>query len=143
MATGMSSVATLSMFIGLPVSITLSDISLAEVSVSGVATTLTSKYQKKLTKVMKLLDIITTVIAIFETSLSKALNSVEVDQREFQVLQELHLNVINEMANIDHKVESETRTGRDKRDKENLKNERCLMICTAFPVCYIVCYQNG
>ena len=32
---------------------------------------------------------------------------------------------------------------RDKQDKENPKEERCLMICSLFPVCYIVCYQNG
>ena len=50
MASGMSSLATLSTFIGLPVSIPLGTISLVGVSVSGVATGLTKKYQKKLTK---------------------------------------------------------------------------------------------
>ena len=44
-ATGISSVATLSTFIGLPVGA----ISLAGASVSGVTTALTKKYQKKLT----------------------------------------------------------------------------------------------
>ena len=120
-------------------------ISLAGVSVSDVAMTLTSKYQKKPTKVMKLVDIVTSAIAVFETSISKALNNSEIDEREFQVLQELHLKVINELANIDYKVESETRTQlqkkfvrRDKRDKENLNNNRQLMICTLFSVCYLV-----
>ena len=66
-ATGISSVATLSTFIGLPVSIPLGAVSLAGASVSGVTTALTKKYQKKLTKVTKLTDIITSAIAVFET----------------------------------------------------------------------------
>ena len=43
MASGISSVATLSTFMGLPVSIPLGSVSLAGVSVRGVATGLTSK----------------------------------------------------------------------------------------------------
>ena len=145
MASGILSVATLSTFVGLPVSISLGAISLAGASVSRVATALTKKYQKKLTKVTKLVDIVTSVIAVFEMSVSKALNSGNIDEQKFQVLQNLRLQVINELANIDHKMESETRTQlqKDERDKENLKNERHLMICSLFPVCYIMCYQNG
>ena len=58
MAAGIPSVATLSTFIGLPVSIPLGTVSLAGTSTSGMATALT-KYQKKLTKVTKLMDIVT------------------------------------------------------------------------------------
>ena len=50
-ATGISSVVTLSTFIGLPVSIPLGAVSLTGTSVSGVATALTKKYQKKRSKV--------------------------------------------------------------------------------------------
>ena len=50
-ASGISSVAALSAFIGLPMSIPLGAISLAGASVSGVATPLTKKYQKELAKV--------------------------------------------------------------------------------------------
>ena len=78
-ASGISSVATLSTFISLPMSIRLGVVSLAGVSVSGVATVLTFKYQKKLTKVTKLVDIMTSAIAVFETSISKALNNGEID----------------------------------------------------------------
>ena len=49
-ASGISSVATLSTFIGLSVSIPLGAVSLAGANVSGVATALISKYQKKLKK---------------------------------------------------------------------------------------------
>ena len=51
--------ATLSMFISLPVSIQLGAISLTGVSDSGIATLLNEKYQKKPTKVTKLVDIVT------------------------------------------------------------------------------------
>ena len=61
----------LSTFIGLPVSISLGTVSLAGASVSGVTTTLTSKHHKKLTKVTKLVDIVTLAIAVSETSVSK------------------------------------------------------------------------
>ena len=100
MASGISSVVTLSTFIGLPVSIPLDAVSLAGASVSGVATALTSKYQKELVKVTKLVGIITSAIAVFETSISKALNNGEIDEPEFRVLQDLHLKVINELANV-------------------------------------------
>ena len=90
MATGISSVATLSTFIGLPVSIPLGVVSLVGVRISGVTTALTSKYQKKLTKVTKLLDIVTSAIAVFEMSRSKTLTDGEIDEREYGILQELH-----------------------------------------------------
>ena len=59
---------------------------------------------------MKLVDIVTSALAVFDTSLSKALNNGKIDEQEFQVLQELHLKVINGLANVDRKMELETRT---------------------------------
>ena len=50
MDSGILSVVKLGKFIGLSVGIPLRTVSLAGVSVSGVATVLTKKYQKKLTK---------------------------------------------------------------------------------------------
>ena len=103
------SVVTLSTFIGLLVSMPLGVISLAGASISGVTAALTSKYQKKLTKVTKLANMVTLAIAVFETSVSKALNNGEIDKQEFSILQELHLKAVNELTNIDHKMESENR----------------------------------
>ena len=80
MATGISSVATLSIFISLPVSVPLGAISLTRASVSGMATGLTKKYQKKLTNVTKLVDIVTLAIAVFEKSVSKALDNGDIDE---------------------------------------------------------------
>ena len=91
-------------------SIPLGEVSLAGTSVSGIITSLNSNYQKKLTKVTKLVDIVTLALAVFETSLYKALNNGEIDEGEFQVLQDLHVKEINELANVDRKMETETRT---------------------------------
>ena len=70
----------LSTLIDLPVCIPLGAVSLAGASVSGVATMLTKKYQKKLAKVMKLTDIVTSTLAVFEMSVSKALNNHKIDE---------------------------------------------------------------
>ena len=68
----------LSTFVSLPVSIPLDSVSLTEARVSDVATVLTKKYQKKLTKVTKLVDIVTSALPVFEMSVSKGLNNGEI-----------------------------------------------------------------
>ena len=106
--------ATLSTFIGLPVSIPLGAISLAGASVNGVTTVLTKKYQKKLTKVTTLTDIIMPAITVFETCLSKALKNGKIDEEEFNLLQTFHLKTMNESTGVDHKMETENRNQFDK-----------------------------
>ena len=85
-ASRLLSAATLSTFIGLPVSIPLGTVSLAGMSVSGMATMLSNKYQKKLVNVTKLVDIMASTLTVFETSISKVLNDGRVDEREFTML---------------------------------------------------------
>ena len=63
-ATGISSVATFATFIGLPVSISLGAASLTGAIASGIISTLTKRYQKKLKKVTKLIDIITPALVV-------------------------------------------------------------------------------
>ena len=99
--------ATLSTFIGLPVSISLGVASLTGAIASGIISALTKKYQKKLTKVTKLVNIATSAIAVFETSLSKALSNGKID--EFNMLQTFHLKVLNELTSIDCKMEAQNR----------------------------------
>ena len=108
-ASGISSVATLSTSIGLPISILLGTVSLAGVSVSGMATILAKKYQKKLAKVIKLVDIVILALAVFKMSVSKALNNGETDKPDFATLQTLHLGALNRLGNINCKMEAETR----------------------------------
>ena len=85
-------------------------ISLTGASVSGIAMVLTKKYQRKLTKVTKFVNIVTSALAVFETNISKALNDSRVIEQEFSMLQTFHLEVLNELANVDHKMEVKTRT---------------------------------
>ena len=144
-ATGISSVATLSIFVGLPVSIPLSAISLARVSVSGVTTALTKMFQKKLTKVTTLTDILTSAIAIFETCLSKALRNGKIDEQEFNVLQTFHLKTLDELSDIDRKMETENRNQFEKSLLEEINHikktprNKSLMVCS---LCYLVCYYR-
>ena len=101
---------TLSTFFGLPVSTSLGAISLARVSVSGIASTLTKMYQKKLAKVTKLTDIVTLALAMFKTSVSKVLEDGIIDERDFNMLQTLHLEVLNDLSSFGRKMAAETRS---------------------------------
>ena len=65
-ATGISSVATFARFIEIPVSAALGAASLTGAIASGIISTLTKKYQKKLKKVTCLIDIITKATVVFE-----------------------------------------------------------------------------
>ena len=123
--------AKLSTFVGFPVSIPLSAVSLAGASISGVAMALTKKYQKKLSKVKKLIDIVTLALAVFEMSVSKAFNDCKIDEQESNMLQTSHSEVLNDVTNAGSQMAAETRsqfkkssTGRNQRPKERIKNKR-------------------
>ena len=105
-----SSVAAFTTFIGLPVSIPLCAASLTGVIASGIISVLTKKYQKKLSKITKLADIITSSIAVFEMCLSKALKDGKIVVEEFNLLQTFHLKTMNELTGINHRLESENRS---------------------------------
>ena len=107
-------------YIGLPVSIPLGAISLAGVSVSGVTTALTKKYQKKLSKVMKLTDIIMPAIAVFEMCVSKALRNGRIDEEVFNLLQTFHLKMMNKLTGVDRKREAENRNQFEKNLLEEI-----------------------
>ena len=109
-ATGISGVATFATFIGLPVSIPLGTASLTEAIASGIISMLTKKYQKKLKKVMKLIDIITRAAVIFERVVSGALKNGIINEEEFNMLQTLYLETLNELTGIDHRMEAEHRS---------------------------------
>ena len=109
-ATGISSVATFATFIGLPVSISLGAASLTGAIASGIISMLTKKYQKKLKKVTKLIDIITPALVVFERVISGALKDGVVDEEELNTLQTLHLETLNELTGVDHRMESENRS---------------------------------
>ena len=104
-ATGISSVATFATFIDLPVSIPLGAASLTGVIARGIISALTEKYQQKLKKVTKFIDIVTPALVIFERVVSGALKNGVIDEEEFNMLQTLYLETLNELTGIDHRME--------------------------------------
>ena len=117
--------ATLSTFSSLPLSIPLGAISLAGVSVNGVATALTKKYQKKLSKVTKLVDIVT--LAVFEASVSEALNNGKIDEEEFNMFQTLYFKSLNELMGVDRKMGVESRNQFEKSLLEEINDIKKLI----------------
>ena len=121
-ATGISSVATLATFVGLPVSISLGAASLTGAIASGIISTLTKKYQKKLKKVTKLIDIVTPALVAFERVISGALKNGVIDEEEFNTLQTLHLETLNELMGVDRRMEVENRSLVEKSLMEEINN---------------------
>ena len=109
-ATGMSSVATFATFLGLPVSVSLGAASMTGAIASGIISTLTKKYQKKLKKVTRLIDIVTPALVVFERVISGALKNGIIDEEEFNTLQTLHLEALNELTGVGHRMEAENRS---------------------------------
>ena len=79
-ATGISSVATFTTFVGIPVSAALGAASMIGVIASGIILVLAKKYQKKLKKV-------TPALVVFERVMSGALKDGIFDEEEFNTLQ--------------------------------------------------------
>ena len=109
-ANGISSVATFATYIGLPISMALGAASLTGAIASGIISTLTKKYQKKLKKVTKLIDIVTPALVVFERVISGALRNGIIDEEEFNTLQTLHLETLNELMGVDRRMEAENRS---------------------------------
>ena len=109
-ATGLSSVATFATFIRLPVSMALGVASLTGVIASGIISMLTKKYQKKLKKVTRLIDIIMWATVIFDRVISVALKDGIINEEEFNTLQTLHLETLNELTGVDRRMEAENRS---------------------------------
>ena len=109
-ATGISSIATFATFVGIPVSVALGAASMTGVIASGIISVLTKKYQQKLMKVTCLIDIITPALVVFERVVSKSLKDGVIDEEEFNMLQALHLETLNELMGIDYRMEVEHRS---------------------------------
>ena len=114
-ATGISSVATFTTFIWIPVSAA----SMTGAIASGIISTLTKKYQKKVTK---LIDIVTPALVVFERVISGVLKNCIVDEEEFNTLQTLHLETLNELTGVDRRMEAENRSLVEKSLMEEIYN---------------------
>ena len=109
-ATGISSVATFFTFIEIPVSAALGAASTTGVIASGIISVLTKKYQQKLNKVTQLIDIVTPALVVFERVVSGSLKHGKIDEEEFNTLQTLHLETLNELTGVDCRMETEHRS---------------------------------
>ena len=84
--------------------------SLTGVIASGIISTLTKKYQKKLKKVTRLIDIVTWATVVFERVISGALKNGIIDEEEFNTIQTLYLETLNELTGVDRRMEVENRS---------------------------------
>ena len=109
-ATGISSIATFATFVGLSVSMALGAAFLTGVIASGIISMLTKKYQKKLKKVTCLIDIVMRATVVFDRVISVALKDGIINEEEFNTLQTLHLETLNELIGVDHRMEAENRS---------------------------------
>ena len=146
-ATRISSVATFATFIALPASISLGVASLTGVIASGITSVLTKKYQQKLKKVTKLIDIVTPALVVFERVISKSLKDGVIDEEEFNTLQTLHLETLNELMGIDCRMEAEHRSLVEKSLLEEInklkKNAGTKAYLLAPCVISCVTFKNG
>ena len=109
-ATGISSVTTFATFIRFPVNMALGAASMTAVIASGIISVIAKKYQKKLKKVTRLIDIVTPALVVFERVISSALKIGIIDEKEFNTLQTLHLETLNELTGVDRRMEAENRS---------------------------------
>ena len=119
-ATGISSVATSATFVGLPVSVVLGAASMTGAIASGIVSVLDKRYHKKLKKVTKLIDILTPALVVFERVISGALKDGIINEEEFNTLQTLHLETLNELTGVDRRIEAENRSSVEKSLMEEI-----------------------
>ena len=122
---------------------TLGAASLTGATASGIISTLTKKYQKKLKKVTKLIDIVSQASVVFERVISGAMKNGVIDKEEFNTFQTLHLETLNELTGVNHRMEAENRSLVEKSLMEEVNEltkrsrNKCLIACS---LCYFVCY---
>ena len=97
-------------------------LTLTGVIASGIISTLTKKYQKKLKKVTRLIHIITPALVVFERVISGAWKNGIIDEEEFNTLQTLHLETLNELTGVDRRMEAENRSLVEKSLMEEINN---------------------
>ena len=114
--------ATFATFIRLPVTIPLGAASLTGEIASGIILVLTKKYRKKLKKVTQLIDIIMPALVVFERVISGTLKNGIIDEEEFNTLQMLHLETLNELTGINCRMEAEHRSLVEKSLLEEINN---------------------
>ena len=91
---------------------------------------------------MKLIDIITPALVVFERVVSKSLKDGVLNEEEFNTLQTLHLEMLNELTGVNCRMEAEHKSLVEKSLLEEIsKLKKCrnksLIACL---LCYFMCY---
>ena len=92
-----------------------------------------------------MIDIITRALVVFDRVVSGSLKD-QIDEEEFNMLQALYLETLNELTGIDRRMEAEHRSLVEKSILEEINEiKKCknksLIACS---LCYFVCYfKNG
>ena len=94
-----------------------------------------------------MIDIVIPALVVFERVIFGALKNGIIDEEEFNTLQMLHLEILNELMGVDCRMESENRSLVEKSlmEKNKLTEKKSrnkhLIACS---LCYLVCYfKNG
>ena len=59
---------------------------------------------------MRLIDIVTPALVVFERVVSGILKNGVIDEEEFNTIQTLHLETLNKLTGVDHRMEAECRS---------------------------------
>lgn len=120
---GASAVGSSFTVVGLPLGTALTGVSIILTGISSVLTVSSKKYNKKIAKIMELLDRLTTSIGKFELLISKSLtDGFIIDSNEFSKLQSMYFEVMNNIRNRDYKMKSTIEENYQKSIMEELKN---------------------
>ena len=126
--TGIGTIATGATFVGVPVSAALGSISLAGAISTGISSVIIKRYQKKLSRNEKLYDIVTSAIAVFETTISESLNNgTLIDEREFVKIQGVYFNTLRNLSVTDRKLKKVEEDQFQKNIANELQNLKKIM----------------
>ena len=91
-----------------------------------------------------MIDIVTSALAVFETSVSEALSNSKIDERRFDMLQTLYHESLNELTGFNHKMEAEKIKHFQKSPLEEIENtlrtSQSFVICSCFLCATFACY---
>ena len=109
LVSGVSTVGTAFIIVGLPISASLGVVSTVSTSIGACLLLTSRKYKKKLLKCYELSDKIMSSLATFEVLISLSIDDgTVIDAKEFHKLQTLYLQLMTYVRNIDWKMKVET-----------------------------------
>ena len=122
-ASGIGSAASAVSLAGLPISVPLAGVALGGAISSGICTMFIKKYKKKISRNEKLHDILTSAIAVFETTISESLTQMSlINEREFKIIQGVYFKALQELSSIDRKMKVTEQEQFQKNMLEELEN---------------------